>query len=497
MKGAGAGRLPARVTWRILLLFAVLSAASLGAYLVASGLTYRMGFPLDDAWIHQVYARNLALRGEWSFVPGEPSAGSTAPLWSALLAIGHILGLPPILWAVFLGWLGLTALAVMGYQFLNRCTDLPHQTNLWIAGLLLLEWHLVWAAGSGMETLVMALVPLVVVFWLAGEGPPWFWIGALVGLSAWIRPDGLTLLGPVALLAFLKAPDWMSRLRLWALTARGWLSAFGPYLVFNRLLAGAWWPNTFYAKQAEYLTLRDLPLLLRYWGELQLPLIGVGALLFPGFLYAVYRAWRSRRWALLAAAIWWFGYLGVYAWGLPVTYQHGRYLIPAMPVYFLLGAVGLFEWALAAGLSRPAWILSRAWLVSAFLVLLAFWGFGARAYARDVAFIESEMVAVARWIGAQTPPEAVIAAHDIGAIGFFAERRLIDLAGLVSPDVIPFIRDEERLAEYLDRAEADYLVTFPSWYPVLVAGSTPVYQTSARYAPDLGGENMAVYRWRR
>jgi hypothetical protein len=96
---------------RRLELLALVSALSVTGYLLASRLVYRLGFPLDDAWIHQTYARNLALHGEWAFLPGQPSAGSTAPLWSALLAVGHVVHLGPYVWTYLLGWATLLLVA--------------------------------------------------------------------------------------------------------------------------------------------------------------------------------------------------------------------------------------------------------------------------------------------------------------------------------------------------------------------------------------------------
>jgi hypothetical protein len=66
----------------------------------------------------------------------------------------------------------------------------------------------------------------------------------------------------------------------------------------------------------------------------------------------------------------------------------------------------------------------------------------------------------------------VVAAHDIGALGYFAPRPLIDLAGLVSPEVIPFMTDGDALGDYVVEKDADYLVVFPAWshaYEKLVA----------------------------
>jgi hypothetical protein len=476
----------------------VFEAASAAFYLWTSG---QSGFPLDDAWIHQTYARNLALRGEWSFVPGQPSAGSTAPLWSGLLAVGHLLGLGPYLWTYILGGLLLLAISLLGgwvfgiYQF-SKAVWVP-----WVSVMLLFEWHLVWAAGSGMETLLLAFLALAVLGWLAyGLGSRfwnWLGLGLLIGLTTWVRPDGITLFGPALVVLLLSRNSRPGRIQAAIGLCLGFGLIFGPYLVFNRLLAGAWWPNTFYAKQAEYAVLQAGPLWLRYIRQWQPLLQGVGIVLLPGYFLSCWQATRRRNWGVLVAALWVAGYLGLYAWRLPVAYQHGRYLIPVLPVYTILGLAGLAGWFEARSRSFLRRVLSQSWVLAAGLVLVLYWAFGLFAYAGDVAFIESEMVSTAQWVEKHTQPGAKVAAHDIGALGYFAGRPLLDLAGLVSPEVIPFIRNETRLADFLQQQNADYLVTFPGWYPQLVRGLDPVFQTGGTFALKAGGENMKVYRWNR
>jgi hypothetical protein len=533
-----------------ILLLGLIALLSLSIYLLFSSLTYRLGFPLDDAWIHQTYARNLVEFGQWSFVPGQPSAGSTAPLWSALLTIGHALQLGPYIWTFFVGWLVLWAISMVGYYGFRILAPDHANRAFWPALGLALEWHLVWAAGSGMETLLFALVILSALVWLTkisrlkapGNNPSqtsrirtsrrlvntlvepisgsakatglqglplnlrevfsrsslwrqWLGLGALVGLSVWLRPDGVTLLGPVGFVLLLGSRRWREKLRIAMIFALGFLIFAAPYLIFNHALAGSWWPNTFYAKQAEYAILRRLPFWRRYLDELILPLVGAGALLLPGFVYAFNQAIQRRSWPVLAAGIWFLGYIDIYAWRLPVTYQHGRYVIPAMPVFFLVGLLGTAE--LLELDSQVLWqrISSRTLIAALGAVVGLFWIIGARTYANDVAIIESEMVTTAQWVAENTPSDALIAAHDIGALGYFGHRDLLDLAGLVSPEVIPFIRDEIALERYLDAEKADCLVTFPDWYPVLSSKGEMIFQTNGQYSPAQGGENMAVYRW--
>jgi hypothetical protein len=486
-------------------ILSLLSILSVLGWAVFSAQMEPRGFPLDDGWIHQTYARSLAQGGGWSYFPGQPSAGATAPLWVLLLVPAYWLGAAPLCWVLFLGillnWL-LAVLVFRSWPYFSR------HGGRWAlaAGLVVsLEWHLLWAALSGMETLLMGTLvfgSLAGLAWLQAlaveDEHPWHWIGtgALIGAGIWIRPEAVTLLGPALFVAVLKRSQTHSRR---AARVRyvllGTALLFGPYLAFNRWLAGSWFPNTFFAKQAEYAVLRETGLLTRLLRQPGPLLVGAGAVLLPGLLFKTYTAVRERSWALLAGVLWLVGFVGLYAVRLPVTYQHGRYIMPAIPVLVVWGFAGAVDFIARSQPGRVQWVLGRTWGALIAVILLLFWGIGVQAFSRDVAVINGEMVDVAFWLDANTAPSDLIAAHDIGAIGYFTRRELLDLAGLISPDVIPFIRDEARLAAYLDEQCPDYLVTFPSWYPALVEGLEPVYQTDEPVTQEYGKDNMAVYRW--
>ena len=483
-----------RLARRDAVVLAGIALLSMGLYLGLSGLYYRIGFPLDDAWIHQTYARNLALRWEWAFIPGQPSGGSTAPLWSALLAIGFWIRLAPYAWAYLLGAAALWGISMLGEKVVRRLVPSYRPRFPWVGAALALEWHLVWAAASGMETLLYALLVTAVLVLIISGYQKYFSLGLLIGFSIWVRPDGITLLGPVVLVLLLSQSSWTKRLRALVNLGVSFGSMFAFYLLFNLIVAGSPWPNTFYAKQAEYAVYLHLPFIQRFGNEALQPLVGVGLVLLPGMVLALIASVRRRVWGILAAAAWFVGYLVLYAWRLPVTYQHGRYVIPAMPIFFLLGLAGLVDFGLFHG-PRWRWVVPVFWRVATGIVLIIFWGRGAFAYARDVAVIESEMVATAKWVSVNVPPDALVAAHDIGALGYFGKHDLVDLAGLVSPNVIPFIRDEQKIAAYLGERGVDYLITFPDWYPSLTSNLHPVFMTGESYAPAFGERNMAVYRW--
>ncbi|MGQ9626720.1 MAG: hypothetical protein ACUVV0_07430 [Anaerolineae bacterium] len=550
-----------RIFLAALFLATVLSAA---LYLGNAALHVgHLGFPLDDAWIFQTYARNLARYGELSYYPGHPSSGSTGPLWTIMVSAGYFLGLDFRLWTYILGGCSLVLTGIMACLLSLRLFPEERWASMGSGLFCALEWHLVWAAFSGMETALFTALSLALLeryLAVAEENEPgrslwpFLGLGLLGGLLTLTRPEGAVLFGLIGLGLLGRWLSFPARRLLPALLiSLGFALLIAPYLAYNLRASGLLFPNTFYAKQREYAVLLEMPFPARLWRVFWPTIVGGQVLLLPGFVLAGYKTLRGNkpqrftiaRWPanrnsqaesssalkrtfkhalaclsfepedfifrlrgahkLLAKfshypiipLIWWAAFFIIYAVRLPVNYQHGRYLIPTIPVLIIYGMAGTTA---LVRLSRLARLFSQAGLGAIGATLLLFWAFlGPRAYAADVGFIEGEMVNVARWLNENTPEDALIAVHDIGAIGYYTERPLLDLAGLITPEVIPFIRDEERLLSFIAEKGADYLVTFPSWYPRLVQDLRlrPVYCTNYAWSVQAGADNMFVYeaRW--
>lgn len=430
-----------------------------------------LGFPLDDAWIYQTYARNLAVSGEWAFVAGQPSTGSTSILWTPLLVPGHWLPVNPFWWANFVGLLALIG-GVLGAA---RFYDEEHPVLAFLIGTAVaLEWHMVWVSTSGMETILFT--SLLIWFWRGvihhnpathghqlREG---FALGLFGGVLMLARPEGLLALAVAGVYGLFANGNLLARIKWGAAAGVGLGISLLFFLGFNYALSGEVLPNTFYAKQTEYEILRTLPLTLRLWQQINVAFVGAHLFLLPGLIVAVALIVRRKQYVLLLPLIWVFLHWVLYAYRLPVTFQHGRYIIPTIPFLVIYGVWGAAQVVRLRSRDQSVRVASTAWvaicaaLFPAVLIVL-----GAPAYSRDVSFIENDIVASARWVEANTDDDSLIALHDIGAVGYFAPRPLLDLAGLVSPDVIPFMTDDRQLLAYIIGQGAEYLIVFPGWSP--------------------------------
>ncbi|MBN1201182.1 MAG: hypothetical protein JXJ20_04935 [Anaerolineae bacterium] len=502
-------------------LIGVIAALGVAAYVIAAAVTHAVGFPLDDSWIHQTYARNLAEHGEWAFIPGQASVASTSPLFTLLLSVGYITGIPFLAWTFVLGALALAAAGWIGARLAQVVfPDMP-RAGLLTGLALVLAWHLVWAAASGMETMLFCTLSLALV-WCAwrelpvgerservkdtfGRGMVAGLVGAALTLT---RPEGAGLVGLAGLFVLLAWPyehtgnGWRLVMAWLVGVALGWLIGVLPYAALNYHVSGDLLPSTASAKQAENAPALELPLWERY-GRLLLPLVPGGQLLvLPGMIAALVGLRRhpdGKRWRILflLPLAWIVVDLSAYALRLPAPYQHGRYMIPILPYVWLYGVGGTLTIVQPGRSSLIKRVFSRSLGLSAALITLAFWWIGAQQYGRDVRIINTEMVDTAHWVKDNLPPEDLLAVHDIGALGYYAPRPILDLAGLVSPEVVPIIRDHEAIMQLMCERGARYLMVLPDQRPAVESdqrlGSEPIFITNAPYAPAAGSGNMAIY----
>ena len=183
----------------------------------------------------------------------------------------------------------------------------------------------------------------------------------------------------------------------------------------------------------------------------------------------------------------------------------GRYYFPFFPLLIVLGALGLERAASALGprvragrLELPAGVLLialLAWPTVSGLVL------GAGRYVQNVSNVQDTDVRMARWLAPRLPPQATLAVNDIGAIKFLLPNRVIDLAGIVNPEIRRALKRappdlwEETLAGEIATRRPDYLVIFPAWFPHLSVDPRfrPLYEVGIRDNITMGGSTVVLY----
>lgn len=492
-------------------IFLLLAVAVVALYVAFAG----GGFPLDDSWIHQVYGRNLAQTGRWAFIPGQQSAASTSPLYTVVLAVGYVLNVPYELWAHLMGVLALASAGMLAARMAEKVlADVRFVGE--VAGVtVILTWHLVWAAASGMETMLFSFLTLLLIYraWREVDKTDettqaWLWravgFGVLAALTTLARPEGAVLTALIGFVMLIAHPQGsLKQVLQWGIVAGvAYVIVMLPYLLLNLQITGGLLPDTAAAKQAQFAAvLERFGYPARFW-RMTLPILAGGQLLvLPGVVYVGYVLWQKRKHSQLLIyglpLLWAVTLIGLYAARLPADYQHGRYVIPALPGVVAIGAAGLTGLVVLAKESMIGRVVTRTLALSAgatfaYFLLLS----GLLAYRTDVRIIEEEMVASAHWIAEHIPVDETLAIHDIGAVGYFAPRPMLDIAGLVTPEVIPIVEDADALWAWLEENDARYLMAFPDQIPgnrVDDPRLCLMFNTNGPTSQFVGGPNMAVY----
>lgn len=399
-----------RILWLILV-----AALAFRVYLFLS-----IAYSADDALITFRYAANLADGKGFVYNEGQRVLGTTTPLFALLIAGLLKLGVSPFVSAFVLNaaadCLTAVVLAAMFASVPSVAAWIPAAAFLFSPETL--QWSL-----SGMETeFVVAF--LFVAFYLASRDS-WkaaFAAGALATLA---RVDA------AASLVALTAAYAFRRRSLPLLPMLTGAAVLLPWVVFALLYFGSPIPNSAAAKFAlsgrNHLEAGARILLI---GFLHLNTYGA-LLLIPAVAGTVHVARKRPEW--LPVAVWTWGYACSYA--LAAGPMHPWYYAP-----FYAGLLPLV-WAGIVSLAerfRSGRMAAAAAGVFAIAIVLATSYYRVNTIRGDQQGINAVNRGVGEWLAANTPPGAVVALKDIGFSGYYSQRRVLDLAGLVSPECVPY-----------------------------------------------------------
>lgn len=458
----------------------------------------------DDPYITYRYADNLRDGLGFVYNSGERVQSTTTPLFALLLALlGSIWqDLPKLA-----NLLGAIALALGGVFLWDLAQSWKTPIVGW-AGLLLFPTFPLVVTTLGSET------PLYLAFCIGAFAfyarERYTLVAVFAALAVLARPDG-------ALVPLILGIDYVLRVR----QAIPWRAVFVFLVIAITWFAFAWLyfgspiPVTLEAKQnqgAMAISQTFAPGLITtakiylaswyYWLEVLLATIGL-----------VFVGWKARRWSLFLAwpVLYFFSYtlLGVtrYFW----------YYAPLVPGFVVLVGSGLAAisggWQRENGIekgvegkistdNRSSANLPFRQFAAVFLVVFFFifqvgdlWRISKSPDTPYVIYL-----AVGEWLQANTSPEDQVGTLEVGIIGYYAQRPMVDFAGLVQPEVAEKLSEDTTFDNAaiwaVNHYQPRYLVLQSGMFPQLEDGFVSQYcQIVRQFSGELYdySRNLEIY----
>jgi hypothetical protein len=455
------------------------------------------GFPIDDSWIHLTFARTLATTGHFAYgALNTTTSGSTSPLFTFIEAIFFLVTKNEFVVALIPCIVAFAASASLFYLLVREFTSLP-----WVPVaatlLFILTPSLLVISNWGMET----SLTIMLLLWslLLYRRERWDWLALVMGLAIWSRPDtGVLVIGMgLDYLYTRKAAPSKPGVKAVLIVC----SIVVLYACFNYVLSGTVLPNTFYAKLAYYKSGNT-----NFWAQLWL-LIAGGGRIITFVLAAGGIAWMftEKKRGNIVLILYPLSMIFLYHWKLPYLYQDGRYLIPILPFLLLLATIGSTR--TASWLAKSP---SSACIVSITLILAAAIGVFNRMsdtidnLSFEDSYIHNLQVETAQWCAKNLPASAVITTHDIGALGYYSGRRVVDLVGLADPSMIKFL-DKPGAVSALRKKGVSYAALLDNWYEIpnentVFVNSPPASETMRVYyftdsTRFTGGKVLPIHKY--
>jgi tetratricopeptide (TPR) repeat protein len=485
-----------------------LIAAGLSIYYInyALSVNHTHGFPLDDPWIHLTFAKNVAEYQSFSYFQDKmATAGSTSPVYTFMLAAGFIITKNEMILSYVLG-IAFLVLSAIGFYKLSAYESAKEgYLALACTAVFLVDKWMNFISVSGMETTMYIFFLIMCAYYYKKRNAVPFAI--FLGLILWGRPDGVAFIGAVAL-DYILVSSFSKKDKSLVLFTKNDLIKIGAvfggiivlYFIMNFMLSGSLLPNTYNAKLTyyspefrsrgdffkfevwDYFTAGAYGLIMAGFllGSLKM-LIDVSKKKYnPNFIYVVF--------VVALVFIYWYK--------LPYAHRFGRYMMPIIPFFILVSVSGFRYLAgLTAGFMKSRQIgTGLLFIIMAAVIIMSVSNYNTNkaSYADECRYINDRQVAAALWIRDNTKETDVIGTHDVGAIGYYSNRRIVDAAGLITPELINKLNDRNYasiMKDYMKKEGVTYLAFLREWYRVV--NQNPLFSTAENLPPEV----MEIYKF--
>ena len=408
----------------------------------------------DDTYIYLQYAKNIASGNGFSFNPGEESYGLTSPLWVLLLSLPAMLGINAFWFSKFAD-LFCAFIAILLFYRLASVIFKDEILPLAATAIFTLNaWFIRWAF-TGMETsFAVMMVVLIFLLYFRGRFSLMFFI---LGLFYLTRPEGFVLV-PVLFSIVVINKIKQDEFNFLELGKYIMLTAIPVvlFLVYAKLSFNTFMPNTALGKSTLTLnagvffvqiieiskTLSGASLI-----EILLSIVTISILIV-----------KKKLFSLAPLLLWIFSLVILYI----VTDADiiSRYLLIISPFIILTGltSVSLLK-------HRKNFIIVSILVICVFYSQFIFYKF-VKPSTDDFTYGMNEcLIPEGKWLKENTPQNSRILVNDVGAIGYFSERYIIDAAALINRDLelnkkIMSTPLEDRLVTHrlLNFINADYVI---------------------------------------
>jgi hypothetical protein len=453
---------------------------------LASTLRTTFGFPLDDSYIHQTVARNLAYHHVLGFLADRPSSGSTSLLWEFLQAANYRLlgGINPVLYNLALS---VVILPITGATFflLARKDGMTWKAAAVLAAAPALSGNFLWLGLIGMEHLFFVAFSLLAIYFWFGDSRSGLRDPILAGLFSGMlvltRPEAVVF-APVLMIFTAVSGRRRRPLKQYGIVTSFWVLLTSLVVAANFWTSGSPMPATLQGRSWLYFHstggAHSLGTILRFIGgwvqrlprqfsthfveqltspsQIGSPPALFGLLLLFFICCGVYALMVRRPLRIKFLLLWSAIHFATYLLSFPASGHGGRY----QPIVVMLLFPLLFFGVLFV--ARRLFRMPTRLAFGAVAILMAISGAASlttwqRVTVSGVGHINRVHGGIGEWMRQNLPPTDRVAAFDIGRVSYEWGGQVVDLGGLVDPSYYHYLI-KGNVPRYLTEKHIEYVM---------------------------------------